>query len=366
MNDASPALRALLIAASLIIIAAGLKAAATILVPLALAFFIATVSLPLLLWFRKHRVPSFLGIIVVLLIDASILMMVGWILVESATDLRAALPAYVARFQELEAAALELLRRVDPDIVAIPYAQLVHPERVVDVTTVALRGITETAAALILVLLFLIFILAEAVDFRAKIAALRTERSGDLVRFGRIVGEVQRYLAIKTIVSLATGSLIALATWLLGVDFPLLWGLLAFVLNFVPNVGSIVAAIPTVIVAFLQIGPGVALAVAACYLGVNVVLGNLVEPALVGRRLGLSTLFVLLSVVFWGWMWGPIGMLLSLPLTMAAKIVLENSPEFRWVAALMGPPVSAAGAAALAAGERDPTGTAPEPSEAAN
>jgi predicted PurR-regulated permease PerM len=156
-----------------------------------------------------------------------------------------------------------------------------------------------------------------------------------LERSSKIVREIQHFLAIKTLISAATGLTVGVAMWGLGLDFALLWGLLAFLLNFIPNVGSIIAAFPAVVVALLQIGPGAAVLVMVVYVGVNALFGNFLEPMLLGRQLGIATLVVILSLVFWGWVWGPIGMFLSVPLTMALKIGLENSPEFKWVAMLM-------------------------------
>ena len=155
-------------------------------------------------------------------------------------------------------------------------------------------------------------------------------------RFGKIITEMRRYLVIKTLISLITGTFITLWLWILGVDFALLWGFCAFVLNYIPNLGSIIAAVPTTLLAVLQLGFGYALLVALGYLVVNVALGNFVEPLWMGRRLGLSALVVLLSLVFWGWVWGPVGMLLSVPLTMVVKIMLENSEDLKWVAVLLG------------------------------
>jgi predicted PurR-regulated permease PerM len=151
-------------------------------------------------------------------------------------------------------------------------------------------------------------------------------------------------VAIKPLVSLATGGFVALWVGLLGVDFPLLWGLVAFLMNYIPSLGSILAAVPAILLTIVQLGPGRALAVAIGYLVVNVVLGNFVEPHFMGRRLGMSTLVVFLSLVFWGWVWGPVGMLLSVPLTMVLKILLENTEDLRWVAVLLGPPTPAAAA----------------------
>ncbi len=128
----------------------------------------------------------------------------------------------------------------------------------------------------------------------------------------------------------------AAALAIIGVDFPLLWGMLAFLLNYIPTFGSILAAIPPVLLAMVQLGPGHAIAALAVFVMLNVLLGNFVEPYFMGRRLGLSTLVVFLSLVFWGWVWGPVGMLLSVPLTMIVKIMLENTEDLSWIAVLLG------------------------------
>ncbi|MCP4662366.1 MAG: AI-2E family transporter, partial [bacterium] len=117
---------------------------------------------------------------------------------------------------------------------------------------------------------------------------------------------------------------------------PLLWGLTAFICNYIPNVGSILAAVPPVLLAALDMGPAPAVLVAFGYLVINTGVGNFLEPHLMGRQFGISTLVVVLSLIFWGWVWGPVGMLLSLPLTMVLKITLENTEDFRWLAQLMG------------------------------
>jgi AI-2 transport protein TqsA len=337
-------LRAVLLIAGLMIIVAGLRAAATWLVPLALALFVAVVSLPALAWFRRRGIPGGLAVPLVLLLDSAVLTVLGMIVVRSAAEIRDALPAYLRRFEELEAAMILRLHGWGVETDAIAWAELVQPERLIGVTTALLRGLTDAVSAFVLVLLFLVFLLIEAARFPSKLRAAIGDPSFDLRHFGRILQEVQSYLALKTLVSLLTGVLVGTAAALLGVDFALLWGLLAFLLNFVPSIGSIIAAIPAVLIALLQLGPGTAAVLAGCYLAVNVLLGNVVEPAILGRRLGLSTLVVILSLVFWGWVWGPVGMLLSLPLTLSAKIALERSEEFRWLAVLMGPapPISEA------------------------
>ncbi|WP_156509002.1 AI-2E family transporter, partial [Oleiphilus sp. HI0132] len=136
------------------------------------------------------------------------------------------------------------------------------------------------------------------------------------------------------------GGLIYIWLLILGVEYPLLWALIAYLLNFVPNIGSIIAAVPVMLLALIQLGPLHMLLVAAGYLFVNTLMGNVIEPRYMGRGLGLSTLIVFLSLVFWGWVLGPVGMLLSVPLTMLLKIAFESSDETRWIAIIMGPDVA--------------------------
>ena len=136
--------------------------------------------------------------------------------------------------------------------------------------------------------------------------------------------------------SLGTGAAVWLWLTILGVDYPVLWGLLAFLLNYVPNIGSIIAAVPAVLLALVQLGPGAAAWAAAGYLAVNVLFGSVLEPRFMGRGVGLSALVVFLSLVFWGWVLGPVGMFLSVPLTITAKIALAASDETRWAAVLLG------------------------------
>ena len=135
-----------------------------------------------------------------------------------------------------------------------------------------------------------------------------------------------------------TGTLIGLWVWFLDVDFPLLWGLLAFLFNYIPFFGSIIAAIPAVLVTVVQFDWSRTLLVGLGYFAVNTVVGNLIEPHLMGRRFGLSATVVLLSLIFWGWVWGAMGMILSVPLTMTIKISCRHSERLRWVAVLLGPP----------------------------
>lgn len=331
----TPGLRFLLSAACLVIVVAGLRGASTILVPLALALFVAVVSLPLLNIIRRLGVPTGLAILAVVLFDAAALFLFGWLVSIAAFEIRDELPQYLVRMQQMEDDAILWLSSHGLEVGVSPLADLLQPERIFDIISLVLRGATDILTGVFLVTLIFVFILAEASSFPRKLRVIVGGDSEDLGRSTQVVAEIQHYLAIKTIVSAATGISLGVITWGLGLDFPLLWGLLGFVLNYIPNVGSIIAALPAVVVGLLQSGPGMALIVTVVYIGVNALFGNLIEPLLVGHQLGISTLVVILSLVFWGWLWGPAGMFLSVPLTMALKIGLEHSDEFRWVAYLM-------------------------------
>ena len=199
--------------------------------------------------------------------------------------------------------------------------------------TSALSGVLSNV---FLILLVVIFILLEATVFPAKVRALPGVSDTDWGRLERVVDEVRRYMSLKTLVSVLTGVLVTVWMWWLGVDYPILLGLLAFLLNYIPNIGSILAGIPGVLLAFVEFGVGSAAMAAVGYLVINTVVGNVIEPRLMGRELGLSPLVILISMIFWGWVLGPVGMLLSVPLTMTVKVAMESSRETRWVALLMG------------------------------
>ena len=187
-----------------------------------------------------------------------------------------------------------------------------------------------------LILLTVTFILLEASSFPIKLRSVLGDPQRAFPQVTRFVNDIRSYVIIKTIISLIAGVTIGLWLFILGVDFPVLWGFLAFLLHFVPNLGQIIAGVPAVLLTLLQLGPGPAALAAAGYLVVGFTLGNVVEPRLMGRKLGLSTLVVFLSLVFWGSVLGPIGVILCVPFTMTLKFAFESSASTRWIAELLG------------------------------
>ena len=215
------------------------------------------------------------------------------------------------------------------------FLQYVDPGASMQLVANMLTGLGAILTNTFLIGLTVIFILLEASSFPIKARAAFGNLKGASDQVGKLAKAINHYLGIKTLVSLGTGIIVTLWVWVLGIDFPLIWGLLAFLLNYIPNLGSIIAAIPAVLLAYIQYNPGRMLLVAIGYVLINIVFGNFIEPRLMGRKLGLSTLVVFLSLIFWGWLWGPVGMLLSVPMTMMVKISFESNESSQWLGILM-------------------------------
>ncbi|NOY61790.1 MAG: AI-2E family transporter [Gammaproteobacteria bacterium] len=328
---------ALLSAAAFVVVVAGMQAAQPIIVPFLLAIFLAIISAPPLFWLEQRGLPKALAMLIVAAVVVAVAVFVGSVVGASVNDFSQNLPAYQARF-ETELIALnqwaaewgvavtdtQLLQLLDPAVAFGLMAKLLN----------SLGGIFGNAFLILLTVLFMLF---EASGFPNKLRAAFGESSSSVGHFRDFSDKVNRYLAIKTATSLLTAVVIYLWLLFLGVDYPLLWAMLAFFLNYVPNIGSIIAAVPVVLLAVVQLDGSHALWVAVGYLVVNNVVGNFIEPRFMGIGLGLSSLVVFLSLIFWGWILGPVGMFLSVPLTITLKIALDSSEQTRWIAILLGP-----------------------------
>lgn len=342
MSESTPLARlprALVTLAALVVVVAGLKTAGTLLVPFLVSLFLTTLSAPMVLWLERRRIPAWLAVAVVMVLLIAVVTALGALLTTAMSGFNAALPGYQDALAELSERVLGWMRTLPFDPLRGRAYDSFDPSELLALIGALVGSVVSALSNTALVILTTVFMLLEVAGFPRKLRIMLREPGADLGPYGGAVREVQRYLVIKTLVSLATGTLIAGWLWLLGVDFPLLWGIVAFILNYIPTVGSIVAAIPAALVALVQpgLGPGTALAVLVGYLIVNIGMGNLLEPQLMGRRLGLSPLVVFLSLVFWGWVWGTFGMLLSVPLTVGGRIFLERHEDTRHIAILLGP-----------------------------
>jgi predicted PurR-regulated permease PerM len=323
--------------AAVVVVIYGMQAAKVLLVPFLLAVFLAMISVRPMLWLQRHRIPSFLAVLLIVIVMMLVLGLVGTILGTSIAEFTAALPGYQARLNVIIEQTLQLAARFVDDGRAIEnLGDLIDPGWAMGLAANLLNALRDVLTNAFLIIFTMVFILLEASGFGTKIHAAFGRRSQTFTQARRFLQNLGRYLGIKTLVSIATGITAALATNFIGLDFPLLWGMFAFLLNYVPTIGSIIAAVPAVLLALVQLGFGEAAATALAFLGINIVFGTLIEPRLMGHGVGISPLVVFLSLIFWGWVFGPVGMLLSVPLTMTLKMALESDPGTRWIAILIG------------------------------
>lgn len=327
-------------AAAAVIVIAGLRAAGPILIPLLLAIFLAFVGFPIVQWLCRRGVRLSLAVVVTVLVEFGLLTILGFLMSTTFNDFARAAPGYINALVTKTRALVALLQEKGVDLSEWISVERIDASAVMDlaggIVGGTVKGVTSLFSYVTLVLIILIFVLVEVAALPQK---LKHVDGGDRLAesVNEVMADIQRYLGVKTLMSFAVGTVIGLWVWLLGLPFPLFWAALAFLLHYIPAIGAFLAGVPAVLVALVQQGLGTALVLALGYFAVNFVLGNLVEPLLMGHRFGLSTLVVFLSMMFWGWMWGPVGMLLSIPLTMIIKIMLEQSEELRWLAVFMGP-----------------------------
>jgi predicted PurR-regulated permease PerM len=328
--------KTVLLLAAFVIVVAGLKVAGPLLVPLALAVVITAVSVPVVRFLERMRVPPSAAILLAVLLDLSVVGALISVVGNSLGGFYGALPRYQDRLvlvlredvAWLDRHGVHLSREFNDHISSVG--------NVMPLVGSLLSSVASVVSTALLVLLLVVFLLFEISRWQVKIRYAMGDPGADLHRFATAAKELQKYLFVKTTISAITGVLTGTWVAVLGLDFPVLWGLIAFLLNYIPTIGSILAGVPPVLLAWVQLGPGAAFAVAVGYLVINISLGNVIEPRVMGRALGLSPLVVLVSMVFWFWLWGPIGALLSAPLTMGVKIALSNTPDMRWAAILLG------------------------------
>ncbi|MCB0329023.1 MAG: AI-2E family transporter [Bdellovibrionales bacterium] len=321
--------------ASVMIVAAGLREAQAVFVPILFSFFLAMLGTPGTRYLNKRiGLPKVFAVLIVAAVIIAGLVAIGNLFYGSIQEFRTALPKYSGNLNALADRLDNQLKDFGLNYSTQMLLDSLGPDAVVDVVSGTLKGLVGALSVLVVVLVAMIFMLYEATDFKSKLRIAMGE-AFQPSRFESVSTDVQRYVGIKTVTSLITGISVGLLNYIMGVDFWLLWGLIAYILNYIPFVGSIIASIPAIILGFMIGGPGTGVTLIIAYTAINNGISNFLEPVMLGPRLGLSPLVVFLSLIIWGWIWGPGGALLSVPLTMILKILLEHSEEFHWVAILM-------------------------------
>lgn len=328
--------------ASVIIIISAIRYAADLIVPFLLALSIAILCLPPLTWMRRRHIPIALAVIILIVLIVAGFFGVGFIIGHSIGNFVNDLPKYQHRLQGLLTNAIALAHRVGWDISTQGLTQQLNPDRAFSFVTQFFRSLGRVLGDGFLIVLTVLFLLFEASVLPDKLAMMpeATSDHRSLEVFRAFVDSMQRYVFLKTVLSLGLGLVVSMVLWGLGVSYPLLWGLLAFMLNFIPNIGAFLSAIPAILLALMQGGWPLFWSSGIVLFVIHFVTGNIIEPILMGERLGLSTLVVFVSLILWGWVLGPVGMLLSVPLTMIIRIGLDSYPQTRWIAVLLGPATS--------------------------
>lgn len=320
----------LVAAACIVIVVGGMRVAAPLLTQLLMVAFTAIVLSPLYDALRRLGFPSWAAVLAVVVGLAGVCVWaLVYLLPPALLEFSKNLPSYHAQLSET---ARNVERWLSDNDVPVPRGYLVGLVSV-DAATISHIGKTSLAVAGgllkngIIVLVVVAFLLSEMPRIPAAARSVRWLRGPRWELLVRFAQDVRHYMGIKTAVSAATGLVIYAGLRLFGVDSPVLLGVLAFLLNFVPAIGSVIAAVPGVLLALGSGGAGVAAATAVLYLSANQILGNIVEPRALGAGFGVSPVVVLLSAVFWGWVLGPVGMLLAVPLTMAVRGTLLTMVE---------------------------------------
>ena len=332
-----PLSRALILGAALVFIVWGMSQAQAVLVSLLFSAFLAILATPPVLWLERRRLPVVLAVGLVVAGMVVMLLAIGAVVGASINSFYLSLPQYQARIQEQFIGFKDFLATKGIAPVENSLLDYLNPGSVMTLTAGLFVRLGSVFSNIVLVVLTATFVLLEATSFPVKLRAVIGDPQQVFPQFTKFVDDMKRYMLIKTLISLTTGILVTVWLSTLGVDFPVIWGFLAFMLAYVPTLGATIASVPAVLLAFVQLGAWRAVLVAVGYLVINMVLGYGVETRLMGRRLGLSTLVVFLSLIFWGSLLGPIGAVLCIPLTMTLKFAFESSESTRWIAVLLGP-----------------------------
>lgn len=327
-------------AAGVILILAGIRTASSLVVPFLLSGFMATLVGPVVFRLHRWRIPKVVAILLVMLVLVGSLALISSVTMATLEDINSNLPEYQEQLQDRFATLTCWLNALAGRFgFSIDYAEIVgNTDRtfLMELAGSTLMQFGTLLTKTLLVILTTLFMLLEAFHLPEKVAAAFGRPEEAWAGLREFAFAVQKYIAIKTATSLATGFCATLWLWLLDVDYAVFWGLVAFLLNYIPNIGSVLAAVPAVLMGVVQHGGQVGIAVALGYLAINVIIGSITEPKFMGDGVGLSPLVVFMSLVFWGWMLGGVGMLLSTPLTISVRIALGHYSETRWIATMIG------------------------------
>ncbi len=321
--------------AAFVIIVAGVKAASAIVIPFLLSVFIATISAPAIFWLEKLKIPRILAFLMVLALVIFMLFGFGYILSTSVDSFLANTPQYAEKIKEIIGAVQVVLDKFGIKISKNDLETILDPSGVLNFAGGFLKSFTAVLSKSFIIFLGVTFILFETSSLKTKIYLLTKQDQSKDNPFEKFSQKLNSYLAIKTVISFITGIIVTIGLSIIGVDFALLLGVIAFLFNYIPSIGSVIAAIPAILVALVGLDFNSVLMVIVLYLSVNIIMGNVIEPRYMGKGLGLSVVVIFFSLIFWGWVLGSVGMFLAVPLSMTIKLAFESNPATKPIAMLL-------------------------------
>lgn len=322
--------------AILIIIIGGLMLAESIVNQILMAFFVSIICARPILWLQGKKVPQSLAIAIVFIAFISIFVGFSELIGSSLSSFSNDVNKYEANLNKMSASFLHFIDNYGIDLSSGSFSNMFEPTKIMGFTASFLSQLGGFMGNTLTILFLVLFLLMELDSIPIKMSAIVDKSTKSLSYFSTIGNSIRHYLSIKTATSMLTGALIWISLSIVGLDYAILWALIAFLLNYIPNIGSIIAAIPAILFALIQLGIGGVVWTTIIFVAVNLLIGNVVEPKWMGKGLGLSTFVVFLSLIFWGFVLGAVGMFLSVPLTMTIKIILEQNPRTKGIAILLG------------------------------
>jgi len=324
-----------LVMASVVVVLAGVKSASVIIIPFLLSLFLAIILSPLYNFLKKKRLPDGISLTLVITLFVILLTLVVKLIGSSIHEFSSNIDLYTQKLSIYYIYIKELGNKIGIEIPIDEFSTMINTKQIMIFSAGLLQGLSRLFTNGFVILLTVVFMLLESNNFIKKIE-FASSQNGVINHIDSIFSQIKEYMVLKAIISFFTGLIVWIVLFLIGTDYAFLWAVLAFMLNFIPNIGSIIAAVPAVLLTLVQLGAFSSLMVASLYVVINVVMGSIIEPKVMGKGLGLSTLVVFLSLLFWGWLLGMVGMLLSIPLTIMAKIVLDANENTKWIAVMLG------------------------------
>jgi len=321
--------------ATIVIIIVGLKMASQAALIIFLSIFIASILSPFMRKLQEMKIPKSVALILLLVLAFTLLLGVMYIVNTSLKDFISHLPFYETRLKDMIISAIDWLKGFGLDVKPKVVFESLNFGVIFNVTAATMGNIGMFLSKMVLVIIGVAFLLVESRNFGDKVDIIFKKDEVSKKNFELFAHTIQKYFTIKTFTSLLTGVLITITLFVFNVEYPFLWGFLGFMLNFIPVVGSIIASVPALMLALVHHDLTTFSWLAVIYLMINNFISNILEPKIMGEGLGLSPAIIFFSLIFWGWVLGPVGMFLAAPLTMTLKIAFDSNPQTEWIGVLL-------------------------------